>query len=395
MKKISLAVLALFSQALSLFAQVDSTAYKQRKLRIDQINLVSGYYSQDGNNSAVTGGIGTEKLTDLANTIDLHMVARDKKYRLHSLSFEFGIDHYTSASSDKIDPGTISSASYSDTRYYPSLNWSMKNETKRLTIGAGVSYSTEYDYKSVGINANIARGSADNNREFAAKAQAYFDTWKVILPVELRKNVTTEDGSIGTEPRNSFSLSLSYSQVVNPRFQIALLGDGVYQTGLLATRYQRVYFTNNSVAVENLPDIRIKLPLGLRAHYFVGSRFILRGYYRFYWDDWGISAHTMSIELPVKLGPFVSVSPFYRFYTQNSSRYFSSYHTHSIGEEFYTSDYDLSGFNSQFFGTGVRYVPEKGILGIRHWYALEVRYGHYIRNTGLHSDIISLDAAFK
>jgi hypothetical protein len=395
MKKISLAVLALFVHTVSLFAQVDSSAYKQKKLRIDQVNLVSGYYTQDGNNSAVTGGIGTEKLTDIANTIDLHLVAHDKKYRLHSFTFEMGIDHYTSASSDKIDPGTISSASSSDIRFYPSLNWSVKNEAKNLTVGAGVSYSTEYDYKSIGINANIAKGSADNNREFAAKLQAYFDTWKVILPVELRQNVTTEDGSIGTEPRNSFSASLSYSQVVNQRFQLALLADGVFQSGLLATRYQRVYFTDNSVAVENLPGTRVKIPLGLRAHYFVGSRFILRGYYRFYWDNWGVLAHTVSLEMPVKIGPFVSVSPFYRFYTQSTSKYFSPYRTHDAGEEFYTSDYDLSAFNSQFFGAGVRYVPGKGVLGIRHWYSLELRYGHYIRSTGLHSDIISLDAAFK
>jgi len=38
----------------------DSSAYKTRPLKVDEINIVSSYYAQDGNHSAITGGIGTE-----------------------------------------------------------------------------------------------------------------------------------------------------------------------------------------------------------------------------------------------------------------------------------------------------------------------------------------------
>ncbi len=31
--------------------------------------ILSSYYSQDGNNAAVTGGLGTEELTDITGTI--------------------------------------------------------------------------------------------------------------------------------------------------------------------------------------------------------------------------------------------------------------------------------------------------------------------------------------
>jgi hypothetical protein len=68
---------------------------------------------------------------------------------------------------------------------------------------------------------------------------------------------------------------------------------------------------------------------------------------------------------------------------------------HDINQEFYTSDYDLSKLTSSFFGTGIRFAPENGILKMKHWTTLEIRYGHYMRNTGLHSDIISLNATFK
>jgi hypothetical protein len=392
MRKISLALLALFFQVLSAFSQTDSSAYKQRKLKIDEVNFVSGYYMQDGNNSAVTGGIGTEKLTDFANTIELKLVKPGKGDKVNNLSFEMGIDHYTSASSDKIDPNTVSSASHADTRLYPTLAYNLDSKPKGLIVGGALSFSTEFDYKSYGLGLNIAKISKDKNREIALKLQSYFDTWTVILPVELRAGGEKTDG---TQPRNSNSLSLSFSQVINTRLQLALLADYIHQQGLLATRYQRVYFADKSERVENLPDKRTKLPFGIRASYFMGDRFILRAYYRYYMDDWGIKAHTANIELPIKLSPFVSVSPFYRYYTQTAADYFAPYGAHTIAENFYSSDYDLSAFSSQFFGTGLRLMPAKGVFRIAHFTMLELRYGHYARSTGLHSDIITLNAKFK
>lgn len=396
MRKLSLSAIALFFHLFGAFAQ-DSSQYKPRKLHLDEVNFVSAYYSQDGNNSAVTGGIGTERLTDFANTLELKVAGTDKKNRSRNLSLEIGIDAYTSASSDKIDPSTISSPSYSDKRIYPTLNYSITNAPGTLILGASASFSTEYDYKSFGLGFNAARQSEDKNREIGLKLQAYFDTWQVIYPVELRPaNGSQFDGHDDSRsPRNSYSASVSFSQIINKRLQVALLIDGIMQQGLLATKYQRVFFTDLSERVENLPDSRIKLPLGLRLNYFVDDRFIIRFFYRYYKDNWGLSAHTMDLELPVKISPFISISPFYRYYTQQQADYFSPYATHAVNEEFYTSDYDLSKFKSQFFGTGLRFSPEKGVLGIAHWTSLELRYGHYIRNSGLHSDIISLNAGFK
>src|SRR5881398_2917555 len=131
MRKLTLTAIGMYLGILSAFSQTsDSSQYKNRKLQLDEVNFVSGYYHQDGNNSAVTGGIGTEKLTDFANTIELKLSKYDRKFRKHNFSFEVGIDHYTSASSDKIDPHTISSASMSDTRFYPSASWSIQNEKR-------------------------------------------------------------------------------------------------------------------------------------------------------------------------------------------------------------------------------------------------------------------------
>jgi hypothetical protein len=391
MRKISLAVLALFFQVLSAFSQEDSAAYKQRKLRVEEINFVSSYYNQDGDNSAVTGGIGTEKLTDFSNSIEVKLVNTDKHGRLRRLSADIGFDYYTSASSDNIDPSTISAASGHDGHFYPTLGYSVTNKDKTLVTGGNASYSWESDYQSYGIGGSIAKTSKDKNSEAALHLQAYFDLWDVLYPIELR----FVDGNGHQQPRNSYSASLSLSRTINQRLQCALLSDVVYQTGLLATKFQRVYFKDNSEAAENLPAHRFKLPLGLRASYFLDGRFIIRAYYRFYTDDWGITAHTANIETPIKLSPFVSISPFYRYYVQTAARYFAPYKEHLASETFYTSDYDLSAFHAHFFGAGIRFTPKRGVFNIIHFASLEIRYGHYIRNTGLYSDIISLNAQFK
>lgn len=376
---------------------VDSSAYKNRKLQLEEVNFISSYYTQNGNNSAVTGGIGTEKLTDIANVIDVQLYKYDKKLRKQTYTFELGVDHYTSASSDLIDLKANSSASYSDNRIYPSFSWTRENETKGTTIGTGVSSSTEFDYQSFGGNINFSQKTKNKNGEFSAKFQTYLDQVKLVLPIELRTNTSTNgrNKNYGTSSRNTFAVSLSYTQVINQRLQVAFLLDAVQQQGYLSLPFHRVYFKDSTVHQESMPSSRLKLPIGFRANYFLGDKIILRTYYRFYTDDWGLTAHTASLEMPVKITSFFSISPFYRFYNQSATKYFAAYRTHTAKDQYYTSNYDLSKFTSNFFGAGFRVAPPKGVFGVEHISMLEIRYGHYDRSNNLNSNIVSLNVKFK
>jgi hypothetical protein len=400
MKKIFLSVGLLVSLWRAGHAQAPTESYENRKLKVEEINLVSSYYGQDGNNSAVTGGIGTEHLTDFAQSLDLVLKTTDRHNRQHSLVFDFNIDHYTSASSDKIDPLTVSSASRSDTHIYPSISWNVHNDARRTTKGISFAYSTEYDYKSYGVNFNFIKASADNNREFSVKAGAFFDTWTVILPPELRPDgygsgAEGDRDPVAHKPRNSYNLGLSLSQVVNKRLQVLFTIEPAFQQGLLSTPFHRIYFKDGSETVERLPGNRLKLPIGLRLHYFMGDRIIVRAFYRYYIDDWGMQAHTVNLEMPIKLTSFASISPFYRFSHQTAVRYFAPYGQHALTDKYYTSDYDISGFNSQFLGTGIRLAPPGGLFGIGHWQSVELRYGHYVRSTGMVANSLTFLAKLK
>lgn len=393
MKRIFLTVLGIAALVKSFSQQLPDSSFQSRKLKIDEINLVSSYYNQNGDHAAVTGGTGTQQLTDIANVFDIKLIKYDRKLRKHSFDVEAGIDHYTSASSDKIDLKANSSASHADTRIYPSLTWNMENEQNGNTLTAGVSFSNEFDYISRGANIGFSKKTKDRNGEFSAKVQAYFDQVKLVTPVELRSN--PEDKDYGSASRTTLAGSLSWTQVINKNLQIAFLADLVHQQGFLSLPFYRVYFTDGSVHQEKLPDNRLKVPLGFRANYFLGDRFIIRTWYRYYKDDWGISSHTVNIEVPVKITPFFSVSPFYRFYNQSAVKYFAPYARHTAQNEFYTSNYDLSKFNSNFLGAGVRLAPPDGVFGVKHWNMLEIRYGHYTKNINMNANIVSLNIKYK
>lgn len=237
----------------------------------------------------------------------------------------------------------------------------------------------------------IPKKTKDKNGEFTARFQAFLDQVKIIKPIELR----LPNESYSTEGRNTFALSLSYSQIINPNFQLMFLADVIKQQGYLSLPFHRVYFNDLSVHQELLPDSRLKIPLALRASYFLGDNVIIKAYYRYYSDDWKLTSHTVNLEVPVKLSPFFSLSPFYRFYTQSGTKYFEPYAQHSGADAYYTSNFDLSQFDSNFLGMGLKFTPLRGVLGIKHFNTVELRYGHYAKNNSMAADIITLNIKYK
>ncbi|MEO7119468.1 MAG: DUF3570 domain-containing protein [Ginsengibacter sp.] len=417
MKKICLTIIGIYCMMLSAFSQsgsIDTTGYKSKKIKLDEVNLVSGYYSQNGDHSAVTGGIGTQKLNDVANIFDLQFVKWNHANNKYTLGVELGIDHHTAASQAYVSKSGASQAG--GTRIYPSVNWQVE-KSNGISFGVGAAFSQEYNYNSKSVSFEIGKTSKNQNAEINFKGQAYFDQVKLIEPSELIPKVTTtsgttyttasgnvitsgEDGdhhpNIPTSARNTFSGSLTLSQVINKNFQVAIIAEGVAQNGYLSLPFHRVYFQGqDSAKIENLPSTRYKLPLGVRLNYFLGDKIIVRTYYRFYTDSWGITAHTASLEIPYKISPFLSVSPFYRYYTQTAANYFAPYKEHQLTDKYYSSNYNYSNFNAQYFGVNFKITPKNGIFNIHSFNTLEIRYGHYLQNTGLQANSIGINLKFK
>jgi hypothetical protein len=397
----------------------DTTDYSSRQLRVDEVNLVSSYYDQTGEHSAITAGIGTQQVSDVSNSLEVKLAWLGDYQNKNSLTFGLGIDHHTSASSAYV---TLTGLGKQDgTRIYPSLDWTKENTSKGTTFGLGSYYSTEYNYKSFGLDMHFSVKTHDKSGEFSAKFQAYMDNVTMIYPAELiaalsppapagSTYVTTASGNrvlstssgkksssvdLDSSPRNTYTASFAWTQIINSRLQVALLGDVVQQSGFLSLPYHRVYFSNGRDTIERLPSTRFKLPIGFRLNYFAGDNIILRGYYRYYTDSWETHSNTANLEIAYKISPFFSLSPFYRFYTQTAAKYFAPYKASSPSAQYFTSNYEYAAFNSSFFGAGIRLSPPKGVLGWQHLHDVELRYGHYSQTTNLASDVVSVSLGFK
>ena len=411
----------------SLTAQDNNpNTYVKKVLENTEIELLGSLYNQTGSHAAVTGGEGTESLSDAASTIVVSIPLTDDNV----LTVDAGISAYTSASSSNINPFDgkskaspwveSSGASKSDALVYVHPTFSHSSKDRNQVVNGNVALSKEHDYFSLGFGGSYTKLFNEKNTEFGISGQVYLDKYTPQYPYELRDGFSnvfaSEITGTGTytpkyKPfiqlkRNSYSVSLNFSQIINRRLQASLSIDLVFQEGLLSTPHQRVYFAdkadffveNFQLAddVERLPFYRYKLPIGARVSYAINEAITFRGYARYYTDDWGLKATTASFELPLKISDKYTIFPMYRYYTQTASKYFYEKDVALSTQRYYTSDYDLSKFYANQYGFGVSYkdiftTTKIWKLGLK---SIDFRYNHYERSTDLKANILSLGSKF-
>lgn len=427
--------LTLLISSLGFSQEKDTTiVFKKRVLESIEVDFLASYYNQDGVHSSVSGGIGSEKLTDIASNIVVAIPMNDDDV----LTIDAGISAYTSASSSNINPydsknptpwQSSSGASEQDALVSLVANYSHSSDDRNFVWNADVSFSNEYDYTSIGFGGGVSKLFNDKNSEVSVKVNAYLDQWRPIYPGELRNGNYSSYNPLfnpnfvawDSTARNSYSASISFSQVLTKKTQFSVFFDLVQQGGKLSSPYHRIYFADKpdyyfgnqsfipnyenssnvgvyrlADAIEKLPNSRFKLPIGLRWNYYINETFVVRTYYRYYTDNWDITAHTASIEVPIKLTDKLTLSPMYRYYTQTQSKYFAPFEKHLSTEEFYTSDYDLSSFNANQYGLGVSYTDiftssKIWKFGLKN---IDFRFNHYDRSDGLSSNIANLGFKF-
>ncbi len=359
------------------------------------VNFLFSYYQQDGNHSAVTGGMGTEKLEDLASVLVVNVPLDSSR----TLTVSGGLTYYSSASNDNID-FRVSSASKEEFRGDLDLTLSKYNTATGTSRKYQFGASLDVDYLSTSLGYGWTKLWPLQDRQLSLNGKFYFDSWVwLIYPEELRG---TERAQVPTNKRLTYNLSIDYSWTINKRLQAAIIAEPTYQHGLLSTPFHRVFLADSlGTFLETLPQDRFKLPLALRLHYFAGDLIVMRFYYRFFVDSWGIKAHTANLEVPFKFGPTFTVFPFYRYHTQKAANYFAPFQTHRFGERYYTSDFDLSDLHSHRYGLGVRFTPLKGIARFKwskrkltEFKGFELRYANYQREDGLDAWNISVNTSF-
>jgi len=462
------------------YAQQDSTqVYKKKVLESIEIDFLLGYYEQEGTHAAVTGGIGNEDLQNIAPSVVVRIPLNEDDV----LTADVGISAYTSASSSNGNPfntaassgrgavqsgngdgrgggngpkGTpwVASSGASRKDVLTSINFSYVHATedRNRYWSSNIGTSFEYDYQSFGFGGGFTQLWNEKNTELSLKAQVYLDQWKPIIPTEIHEfdlygvnfltnnqsyfsgvSVIDKDGNsvanylpsnfspIDDVNRNSYAVSLGFSQILSKRAQFSVFLDLVKQQGWLANPLQRVYFadqanfyignrssivnyqdsSNTDVFhladdIERLPRNRFKYPFGMRLNYYVNEYLVVRSYVRRYADDWGVNSNTFQLELPIKFNLNWKLTPSYRYYDQTAADYFAPYDQHLSTQDFYTSDYDLSAFSSQQIGGALVYtdVLSKYNLWKLSLKSISLRFQNYQRSDGLSAFSIATGFSF-
>ena len=389
---------------LSVFSQSTppSDSSKITYVKPIEADLLYSYYEQDGDMSPVTGGKGTQALTDVVSQIKINIPFKNGQ----AISVSIAQDQYSSASTDNVNT-EISSASVVDNRRYGNINYSKSSadDLKSFTIGGG--YSTEWDVNSWNANANLSLTTKNKLNGYALNFSVFKDNWELIYPAELRViALQNKKPFVDDSIRYSYSGSASFERVLTKKLIFSVSSEIIFQEGLLSTPFHRVFFSDTTQhTVEYLPSKRIRYPISLNANYFLNDYMVVKTSFRSYYDTFGVKGQTYKLEFASKITQWLTLYPFGRYHKQQASKYYAPFQEHVSTEHYYTSDTDLATFESYQYGLGLKINPIYGILSFKATkkkllrlfsiQSIDLRYAHYKQTTGLRADIISFGTKFK
>lgn len=284
-----------------------------------------------------------------------------------------------------------------------------------------VAYSEESDYRSIGLSWNQSIEFNQKNTVLNLGVSRNFDqvTGFWLRNKTLWKDKDTWDGLIGL------------TQLLGPKtYLTANVSVGVAD-GYLTDPYKGVHFrydypvdgynADPSAAVgENRPDQRIKQVgyLGL-THFVTPLNASVDGNYRLHRDDWGIWAHTATLQWHQKIGEKLVISPLARYHLQSAADFYAPVFNGSLVDpkgvnaalqsdgtllfegdagfpgdgkafsvpawpRYFSADYRLSHLETWTFGVGIRWQVHEHV-------AIDLAYKRYLMN-GL--DGVTLSSAY-
>jgi len=170
-------------------------------------------------------------------------------------------------------------------------------------LSAGYTFSFEHDSYAHVAHVEARQGFLEDN-----------------LALELSYGLSYNRLGMRGEPRERWrqlwvhTLDVGMMVVLDPRTEMELIYSGGLSDGYLASRYRRVPITfrqdlrQTAWVDEAVPDTRIRHAITLRGARALSEHWIGRASYRFYWDGWGITGHTVELAASVALPGHITLS---------------------------------------------------------------------------------------
>jgi hypothetical protein len=348
--------------------QTRITAYEQKGY---------GFQSQAGPLS----GPGSETLHVLQAQAEL--VARQGERVTHRLWVP--VDVVTSASANATDryyaePDIVSAASAqtfgAEAEYEISLH-----SPAGPTWSGGVGYHIEEILNSWRLSLRYEQPFAEDNTTLAVGVNQVLDWFNRFDLGGLR---------IGRASRSSTNLNVSVSQLLSPT-TIVGVGYGVtFQAGELGNTYNTVPSDDGERVLEALPPSRRRNAASASLTQWLPWRGSLRLSYRFYVDDWAVTANSVETELLQRVLPWLVLGASYRYHDQSAASFFTT--RGSAAAPLLSADSDLDAFVSQTVGGSARVDLGAGRLGDLF---LSLGYDHYFRSNDLRVNVATWASGFR
>jgi hypothetical protein len=240
----------------------------------------------------------------------------------------------------------------------------------------------EEPFRSWSSGLGARRSFADEDTVVSANVIESFDWFDRIDITGHRHGHVNRAGTTG---------SLSVTQVLTPT-TIANVNYGVtVLAGQLGNTWNSVPLTMGIRGPEILPQERVRHALVGRASQFLPWNGALRGYYRFYADDWGIVAHSVEGQLMQRISPLLYIGGLYRFHRQTGARFFT---TLALDDgSLRIADSDLAPLDSHTIGGKI--VADFPLVGDLRALHCEVGYERYFRTNDLQQNIVTWATGFR
>jgi hypothetical protein len=349
------------------------------RLRVESIMMRITSFDQFGYGYQAQGGPvlgpGSERATILEPQLEIVASQGDRlRHRIW-----VPVDFVSNASANSIDVMTSASRRVQS----GTLQWA---STYRLdgasdaTVTGGV--HLEEPFRSWNGGFGASRSFADGDTVVSGNLLEVFDWFD---------RFDIHGGRHGRTDRSSTTGSVGVTQIVTPEMVVNVNYGLTVQRGELGNTWNSVPLSDDTRGPEILPVQRVRHALVFRAAQFLPWNGALHVNYRFYTDDWGLTAHSVETELMQRLSPLVYVSALYRFHTQTGVDFFTT--LANPNGSLRTADSDLAPLDAQTVGGKVVLdLPPAFSMPALHF---DVGYERYWRTNDLHTNIVTCATGYR
>lgn len=228
---------------------------------------------------------------------------------------------------------------FHDTRVQLNAQWTQPVRDN-LTASGGMHLSKEFDYLSLGLNGSLAYDFNLKNSTFSVGFSHFKDTFSPEggIPRPFSSMLIGDSSApswdqefaltrlIDEDDKTTTDILLGFTQVINRRMISQFNYSYSMVDGYLTDPFKVLSVVDGNgqtqdLVYEHRPDKRTKQSVFAQTKYHFGSG-VLDLSYRYLWDDWEITSHTLDSRYRIELGNGRYIEPHLRYYQQQAAEFF-------------------------------------------------------------------------